>query len=191
MILEHDPQVGGADAHPTEPRPDCEKPAEAPAKRILLYSPSDVWEAYNEWGANCGPGALAALAEMPVDQVRLYRPVHAFRGYMNPTHVEEALRNMGFSCEKVKEPITAGMAHVQWSGSWEKAGPRVAYKYTHWIAYHRLEGIFWVYDINTFEAGGWLPIEEWEETVVPELLPKKATGHHIRLWIEAERRASK
>lgn len=147
------------------------------------YLPTDVLAEYESWGANCGPGAIAAVLGLDVKDVR--RLVQPFRGFMNPTEVMRAFRTAGRKPEKIDRPRTAGLAYVQWKGPWEKGGARACYAHTHWIAYRvyspsRVD----FYDVNAGKAGDWLWEKHWSERVAPKLYPKRCTGHDFKLWIE-------
>ena len=37
---------------------------------LTPFTEEDAYRAYNEWGANCGPGAVAAIMGMSLDEVR-------------------------------------------------------------------------------------------------------------------------
>lgn len=53
-----------------------------------LFVPVDVCEANDAWGANCGPGALAAMLGIPCSDVRRY--IADFRGYLNASQMADA-----------------------------------------------------------------------------------------------------
>jgi hypothetical protein len=105
---------------------------------------------------------------------------------MNLTQARAALAGFGRSTAKVQEPRRAGLAHVMFDGPWTAAGPRVQYRYSHWIAYRRVVGVVTVYDVNAGEAGAWLPMPEWGRDVLPLLLPKQGTGYHVNAWLELQ-----
>lgn len=106
---------------------------------------------------------------------------------MNLTQARAALAAFGRSSEKVPEPHHAGLAHVMFDGPWTAAGPRVQYRYSHWIAYRRILGSVAAYDVNAGEAGAWLAMFEWERDVLRLLLPKRGTGYHVNAWLELVR----
>jgi hypothetical protein len=151
--------------------------------KIRLHHPGDLQAAADAWGANCGPGAIAALCGISLAEVREYLP--QFKGYMNPTDVRRVLIALGHSVETVTAPRFAGMGYIQFVGSWEKAGPRVAYAYTHWVAYRALgDGDPFFYDVNSGPFGGWMRRTGWEKFELPFLLPPKSTGYRVRMFIE-------
>lgn len=87
----------------------------------LLYTPPDVDEAHEAWGANCGPVALAAAFERPVmsvfeavaqlpknrasKQLGLGIGRQAYRGYMGVGHLREAVKRLGGCIGKVWRPF--------------------------------------------------------------------------------------
>lgn len=90
----------------------------------------------------------------------------------------------------LRQPIgwpSRGLLFIQIDGPWTQPGVpvRAAYRHTHWVSVHARH----VYDINAGEAGGWLPREEWERTVMLDVwsATKRATGWHVRLGIEVLR----
>ena len=67
-----------------------------------------------------------------------------------------------------------------------------AYRHTHWVGANardpRNVGIF---DINCMNAGGWVPVREWTDMLVPWLLenavPRASGGWHLTHAVEVER----
>jgi len=154
-----------------------------------LYVPPDVEDAAARWGANCGPCAIAAVTATLIDRIRRF--LEPFSGHMSPTEVQFVLRSLGWHAVAVNTPHRRGLAFVQWCGPWEKF-TRAAYRHTHWIAYRMMGdaedlGNIAFYDVNVGDAGGWISGNEWDRTIVPELLPAKATGWRVRLWLEVAR----
>lgn len=164
---------------------------------------ADVDEAHDEWGANCGPTALAAalgkaLVEDVHDLVRAPAPrgdgPAEFRGFMAPRDMLGALAKAGVPYETA--PIIRrrtpwprhGLVRIQWEGPWigENIDPRAAYQYTHWIAARQpareetaalnlSNRDMLVFDGN---LNLWIPLELW--TTWSELLwPKRTTGWHV------------
>ena len=64
-----------------------------------MYNPpftlADARRANNEWGANCGPGALAAIMGMTLDEVRSHMADFESKHYTNPTLMFDALKSIG------------------------------------------------------------------------------------------------
>lgn len=156
--------------------------------RGSLYVPFDLEEAAEAWGANCGPGALAALTAHPLAEIRPH--LVNWPGYTNPTHMKRALGSLGWAYDDglgVDRFQGDGLAFVQWVGPWDKPGnQRWAYRYTHWIAFSQAgSGEIAVFDVNNGEEGGWCWLDDWAREIVPLLLPKRATGYRFRTYIQA------
>jgi hypothetical protein len=144
----------------------------------------DAERASGEWGANCGPGALAAVLGITLDEVRPHMGDFERKHYTNPTLMFDALRSLGVTYKSRKGPNPGagcwdwpifGLCRIQWEGPWTKPGVpiRARYRHTHWIGVsHPLHststGIF---DINCINNGsGWVSLGEWRNLVVPWLL---------------------
>lgn len=154
---------------------------------LAPYVPPDLEEAAEQWGANCGPGAIAALVERPLAIVLSAMPDFIDRGYTNPTHATRALDALGWNHARRDRFEGHGLAFVQWCGPWDiGANARWAYRHTHWLAYHECgNGEVAVYDVNNGQGGGWCWYDQWVAELAPHLLPKRATGHRIRQYIGA------
>ena len=138
---------------------------------MSLYRPTDVDAAYEAWGADCGPCALAALLGREVEAVRtLLDEGFPKRRYMNPTHMLEALDRAGVRYEHTGGFPSRGLAFIQWEGPWTAPGAKVAwaYRHTHWIA---VDGDQF-YDVN---ADQWVPRADWERHM-PELIREGVKG---------------
>jgi hypothetical protein len=171
------------------------------------FTLDDLERANAAWKCNCGPGALAAILGMTLDEVRPHMVGFEEKGYMNPTMMFAALRSAigdvgerwrvlpgSRSLDGVSSWPGYGLARVQWEGDWTRPGVpmRARYRYTHWIgAATGGDGARGVFDINALANGsGWCAIKDWTEHVVPVLveLYKGATGGwHITHAIEVER----
>ena len=123
-----------------------------------VYTPSDLEEAWSEWGCSCGPASVAALLGRECSDVRPHFPGFETRRYANPTHIYSALRSMGIEAEAFKRgrPET-GLLFIQWGGPWLQPGVPIgaAYRQTHWIAVAG-EAVF---DVN---VGHWTGRTDWE-----------------------------
>ena len=154
--------------------------------------------AADEWGANCGPGAIAAVLDMTLDEVRPHIQDFERKHYSNPKLVYATLRSLGVKwrhAEAVWPEL--GLVRVQWEGPWTMPGvPRRArYRHTHWIGARRVGENVWnteIFDINCICAGGWVPLTEWNEQVVSWLLrvcePKAFGSWHSTHVLELEER---
>jgi len=150
----------------------------------ILYCPSDVEAAYQEWGANCGPAALAAVLGVPLARVRRLFPEFARKPWVNPSTMWTALSLARRPARKLGQQWPAyGLCHIQWEGPWLSPGVPIgaAYRHTHWIgAATSPAGRPMIYDIN---ADAWLTMASWEQEVVSlitEMMPRATGGWHIR-----------
>ena len=141
------------------------------------FSEKDFERANKEWGCNCGPGALAFVLGIDLDQVRPLIEGFDEKRYTSPTMMEQAIKRAWRGVQKcsVRSGLPpdrssmhtdgAALVRVQWTGPWTDPGanPRWAYGHTHWIATF---GGDMVFDIN----GGQRTLESWEELIVPALV---------------------
>jgi hypothetical protein len=165
---------------------------------LTPFTKEDADRAYDEWGMNCGPGALAAIMGMNLDEVRLHIGT-AFdrKHYTNPSMMNDALRSIGRPWRKIgAEWPRYGLARIQWEGPWTGAGVpmRARYRYTHWVGVCKSQttGIF---DINCMNNGtGWCSLDDWVLVIVPYLTaqyPRATGGWHITHAIEIEKSQAK
>jgi hypothetical protein len=168
------------------------EPATPPPARF------DVWDARRagaEWGANCGPGAAAAILMLTLDEVRAHFVAVGFeqKRYTNPSMMFALLRRVGARWHTVAGRPgwpRHGLVRVQWEGPWTAQGVPMAarYRHTHWVGAHLSAGETQVFDINCICVGGWISLQEWSGKVVPWLLGEcepKANGRwHITHAIE-------
>ncbi|WP_052362219.1 hypothetical protein [Geminisphaera colitermitum] len=171
---------------------------------VTAFTPEDTSRASEAWGCNCGPGALAAILGLTLDDVRPHIPNFEQRHYTNPSMMESALRSLGVGFRNVDDghdrtdgilTLPAyGLVRVQWDGPWMRPKPgreRWAlmdqYKHTHWIATARLPDMpdptmTWVFDINF----GWTDLDWWADVGVKEITswyPKATAG----VWLPTHR----
>lgn len=160
-----------------------------------LFSLTDADRAYDEWGANCGPGALVAIMAMTLDEIApiMFAAGFAERHYTNPSMMNDALRRIGRPWRKIGALWPQyGLVRIQWEGPW--TGPnvpmRARYRYTHWIGAAIVNGEIGIFDINCINNGsGWVSLEDWETIAVPYLtaLHSRASGRwHITHAIEVQ-----
>jgi hypothetical protein len=166
------------------------------------FTQADAERAYDEWGANCGPGAIAAITGKTLDEVRPFLGDFEAKHYTNPTLMFDSLKRLGIDWRKVTTSVglwpNHGLVRIQWEGPWTAPGVpmRVRYRHTHWVGAetssngpkHAETRIF---DINCMCVGGWVPLKEWSESVVPwilrELVPKADGRWHMTHVIEVAR----
>lgn len=152
------------------------------------FSAEDADRAHAEWGVNCGPGAIAAICGLTLDEVRPYMGDFERKRYTNPTLMWRVLESLwpayGISYhQRVRQAWPAyGLARIQWEGRWTEPGvPMPArYGHTHWVGVCRPgpsnTGIF---DINALSNGtGWSSLDDWSSLLVPALIAdlKGASG---------------
>ena len=155
----------------------------------VRFSLDDAQRAADTWGANCGPGALAAVMDMTLDEVRPYLRGFDQKRYTNPTMMLDALRDLKAKWTRVKTvwPFGKGLVRVQWEGPWTEPGVpiRARYRHTHWIAARQIGENIWnqeIFDINCMCVGGWVPLTEWATQVAPWLMKECAPKSYIGRW---------
>lgn len=168
------------------------------------FTVDDADLANRSWGCNCGPGALAAICGLTLEEVRPHMGDFEEKGYTNPTLMVQCLDRVvpGKWHRGVKaktEPWTwphYGLARIQWTGPWTKPGvpARAAYRYTHWVGAMLGTHEVGIFDINMLSNGtGWASLTDWSGILVPWLLkeaaPRADGGWFITHAIEVERRA--
>lgn len=165
------------------------------------FTEDDADRAYQEWGCNCGPGAIAAIMGMTLDEVRPHIPGFDAKRYTSPSMMEKTLRSIDRPWRRAGEawPVH-GLVRIQWDGPWTLPNvPIVArYRYTHWVGAATIStGIVGldavgVFDINCMNNGtGWVSLGDWKDTIAPYLISQypRANGEwHITHAIEVERR---
>lgn len=168
------------------------------------FTMDDMIAANEAWGANCGPGAIAAIMGMTLDEVRPHMGDFEQKHYTNPTLMWTALRSIGRHwCKTKPEWPWHGLVRIQWEGPWTAEGvnPKARYRYTHWVGCIRGDragqpvDTTGVFDINALANGsGWCSLRDWADTVVPFILEDypRASGHwHITHAVEIERQAAR
>lgn len=145
--------------------------------RPVRFSLEDAQKAVDQWGFNCGPGALCAILDLTPDEIRPKMADFEAKGYSNPTLVYQVLKNCGArwrqtyrSDEPLGMPIVRyGLMRIQWGGPWTKPGVpiRARYRQTHWVAVR--DNSAEVFDVNAMCSGGWLKEAEWALQLMPWL----------------------
>lgn len=165
------------------------------------FTAEDADRAYDEWGANCGPGAIAAICGITLDQLRPHMEDFEKKRYTNPTLMWAVLRNLGVRFNYRGGELGQhnwpryGLARIQWEGPWTKPGVpmRARYRHTHWVGvWKRHERDIGIFDINAINNGsGWVSLTDWVAVVVPAILegcePRADGGWHITHAVEVQR----
>lgn len=159
------------------------------------FTKEDADRAHDEWGANCGPGALAAILHMTLDEVRPHMGDFERKHYTNPSLMNAALRSIGWPWHKIGAIWPEyGLVHVQWEGPWTDPGVpmRARYRYTHWIGAHQTPRSIGIFDINCMNNGtGWCSLDDWISTIAPFLMeqyPRSTKKWHITHALEVQRK---
>lgn len=161
------------------------------------FTADDVDRAHDEWGANCGPGAIAAICGLTLDEVRPHMGDFEQKRYTNPTLMWSVLDSIGVDWS-LTDPAGGwpvyGLARVQWEGPWTKPGVplRARYRHTHWVgACARHPENIGIFDINAIGNGsGWCSLENWSRILVPFILdqcvPRASGGWHLTHVVEID-----
>jgi hypothetical protein len=172
--------------------------------RHVPFTFEDAERANDEWGCNCGPGALAAVTGLTLDEVRPLMGDFERKRYTNPTLMFECLKRTGIRWNHAKAIPSYGLLRVQWEGPWTKPGVpiRARYRHTHWIGVQNRPGKFpeepgpgaGIFDINAMNSGGWIAYSDWASVLVPfilgECVPKADGNWHFTHFVEIARPAS-
>ena len=145
----------------------------------LRFSADEANQATQKWGLNCGPMSIAAACCMRLDEA--YEAVSPFKGYMNPTHVSDALTRIGQEFVVLKglreRKLCHGINRIQWEGPWLAPGKdkREAYKHTHWVA-HFNGRVF----CTATGYINWLSVAEWMDLLKDTDHDKLHVTHHYQ-----------
>lgn len=153
----------------------------------VRFTLDDAARAFTEWGANCGPGAIAAVLGMTLDELRPRLRDFESKRYTNPSLMYAILRDLRvtFTVRLGHVWPDYGLVRVQWEGPWTAPGVPIAarYRHTHWVGARHVGPALQVFDINAMCVGGWLGINEWSSALVPWLLrecePKASGKWHL------------
>ena len=139
--------------------------------------PKDVDSAHNEWKANCGPAAVAAILGRSVHSVRSAFPGFPAKPWTNVTTMKSALRSLGVEFAVVADKMPDhGLAFLQFNRP--ELPTRAQYRHTHWIAKSGLA----VYDAGVDEL---MSGPRWDRTIGAELMAHhKADRVYVRYGIE-------
>jgi hypothetical protein len=140
---------------------------------VAPFTFEEVEAAATIWGANCGPGALAAVLGRRLEEIRPHLGDFECKRYTNPRLMFAALRSLGVDWRVAAEDWPDhGLIRVQWEGPWTAPGVpmRARYRQTHWIGSRTGKSGVEIFDINCMSVGGWVHLAEWRDFVVPWLL---------------------
>jgi uncharacterized protein (DUF433 family) len=137
------------------------------------FGKEEQQNAYAQWGANCGPGALAGTCGITPSDVLRVMPDFTAYGHTREWMLEAALNRLGVEwVYGYPSNMTYGIARVLWGGPWSASLNRFdRLAHSHWIGLTRsqMDGT-WVFDINAIAVGGWISMSEWESGLVPSLM---------------------
>lgn len=144
----------------------------------VAFTAADLDRANTEWHCNCGPGAIAGVLGISLDQIRPFMGDFEKKGYTNPSLMWDVLDGLDVHwMRRSRKPYVwpqYGLARIQWHGRWMEPGvPQAArYRHTHWVGACSLPGNIGIFDINAVSEAcpGWARLEDWTKIIVPELL---------------------
>lgn len=149
----------------------------------IRYTAAQFDTAYEQWGMNCGPGALCGVLNMSPDELRPHMGDFESKRYTNPTLMFQTLKRLGIQyvqTYRADEPrgwprIKYGFMRIQWGGPWCNLGVpmQARYRNTHWIGVRSVSLLFSdteIFDVNAMLDGGWLKYNVWENQLVPWLM---------------------
>lgn len=125
---------------------------------------------------NCGPGALAAILGLTLDEVRPHISGFEEKRYTDWKMMLAALSSLKADFRVLQPPRfpSYGLARIQWEGPWTAPGAHWAarLRHTHWVGVEIVEGAgIGIFDINAINNGsGWASLENWEGIMVPYIL---------------------
>jgi hypothetical protein len=162
--------------------------------KLIRFTVDDAQSASDEWRFNCGPGALCAMLNMTPAEIRPHLQDFESKGYTNPTLMRAILDGMDvrYRWDVIPETYPKcdlwpdnSLIRIQWAGPWtEPLVPKPArYRHTHWIGCrHNGTHEAQIFDVNATCVGGWMPIHEWTDQLVPWLLRECEPKADGRWW---------
>lgn len=142
-------------------------------------------EANREWGANCGPGALAAILKMSMDDLRPHMGDFEKKHYTNPKLMFQILDRLKVNWRRKTTLVSYGLVRIRWEGE------GTSLRDTHWIGVNAKHPTIGIFDINALgNDTGWCSFDDWRNIVAPhiikECVPKGNGKWHITHAIEIE-----
>lgn len=141
----------------------------------ILFSPTDFELAHEAFDAMCGHGALAAaLGKEVCDVMKFFDQGGWVNVPMMRRAAYHAANSLPVMVPRWPTLTETAVALIQFLGPWMEPGilPAARCKYRHWVAVRR--GLVW--DVN---EPRWLGPSQWEQAVVPGLMPKRGTGWEL------------
>ena len=159
------------------------------------FTADDADEANTEWGANCGPGAIAAVTGMTLEELKPAMGIFHTRKekYTNIALMYDVLKRLNVPYQKKLAPDAwpeFGLVRVQWHGPWmdEEAHWRARLRHSHWVGCAHVTDPLYkpgdeplndspalvIFDINCINsnaaAWGWIPFYWWHDEIVPWII---------------------
>jgi hypothetical protein len=155
---------------------------------VVYFTPEDLERAWDEWGCNCGPAALAVAIGRTPDAVRNYINHFQERHYTNPTMMVSALRELRIDHEwkrSAENPIEwprNGLARIQWSGPWTAPGVPIParYRHSHWVTVATINNDRGIWDVN---CPHWISFDQWQRVLVPLILKDNEPKSDGKWWV--------
>jgi len=142
-----------------------------------LRAPSDVVVANRVFGANCGPSSFAAILSLQVCDIMQFFSHFETRCFTTMRDMRAAAEACGIQFAVTNDFPDFGIALIQLNGPWMNYpnSARWSGQYTHWVGVCGGD----IYDIN---SGEWVPMEEWKDRVIPQLIraTPKATSWSLK-----------
>lgn len=159
----------------------------APAQRSdMAFTRSDMIEAFRKHGANCGPGALAAITGKTPEEVLPHLPRFDEYKFVTEVMMAIALHGMDRRFEWAEHDDQAtpdawpdfGLVRIAFEGPWSFESDRMELlRRSHWVAtWVRPDGEREVYDINARDGDGWQSLYDWANGTVPEIVKAVVPG---------------
>ena len=113
------------------------------------------------FGANCGPGALAASLSLETLNVMQFFPHFPERPFTSVVHMRAAFARCRLQTLEGRDLPKYGVALLQFEGAWTDTATKPIWiaRYRHWIAVRGQA----VYDVNFRQ---WIDLAQWELGVI-------------------------
>ena len=137
-----------------------------------IFTASDQAHAYAIAGANCGPGALACMSgRTPLQIATMLGDRFRKLGGTTEIMIETALVALDMPWTLTTGALPDhGIVRIFWEGPWTDFYDRC--RHSHWIGATLTRNGHYIFDINAMSVGGWLPLKEWTDVLVPWLLER-------------------